>query len=182
MVTLSPGSSFHEAVPAQGCSRRDRAPVCVRKRREGKAERGSAYALIAGGGSAQACEARFELDSRAEEQHVSLERGQPECLDERLEDGWPRTLRTDVRRAAVGVCFERTGDPLKLRAERALVLGEPVGHGSVTVGSEKVPPTTSSRLSAPSTWTRTRYVPGRTRRTGNTTVGESAVSGVAGNV
>ncbi len=176
------GVELHEAVPAQGCSGRDRAPVRIRKGREGKAERGSADALVTGGGSAQAGEARFELDSRTEEQDVSLERGQAERLDQRLEYRRLCTHAVDVRRPAVGMRFERPGDSLELRAECPLVLGEPVGHGNVTVGSENVPPTTSSRLSAPSTWTRRRYVPGRTRRTGNTTVGESAVSGVAGNV
>ena len=97
-------------------------------------------------------------------------------------DRRPGTLpRRRFRRSRPSACaFERGRDPLELRAERLLVLGQPVAHGSVTVGSEKLPPSTSSRLSAPSTWTRTRYVPAGHRRTGNTTVGESAVSGWPG--
>ena len=126
----------------------------VREGSERERERRPARALASGRGGARVGDTRVELDARAEQEHLALERRQPEGGNDALERGSVLAFRSPLPR-------EVRGDAAELGRERALVLLEPRTH-SVTVGAAYVPAGASSRLSTPSTCTRTRYVPGIT--------------------
>jgi hypothetical protein len=140
--------------------RRERAPVRVGETGEREAERRRAQPLVAGGPRAKPGEPRLQLDACAEQHDVALERREAEARRQRLECRRRRALLLR-RRLAVRMRLETCADPRELFGQRTLVQLEPVVH-SVTCGSEYVSPVTSSGLSAPSTWIRTRYWPGST--------------------
>src|SRR4029079_2672960 len=72
--------------------RRESAPVRSRERGEGESERGPPQLAAAGRGRARVCKPRVELAPGAEQEHVTLEVREPECLDEPGEGDGTRAL------------------------------------------------------------------------------------------
>ena len=130
------------------------APVRFGEAAECERERRPVEPFVARRHRAEAPEPRLELDPGAEQQQVAFERRQPERLHDEPERRGPGRLARCLRPG-----FEQRRDAVELARQRALVLVQPGAHGIVTVGSLVLSNGSVTGLSAPSTWTRTKYVP-----------------------
>jgi hypothetical protein len=155
--------------------------VCARQRGEGEAECGMRLARIALRRRARSGKAGIQLDAGAEQKQITFKRRKLENSAQSFQRCWSRqgfcgfTQRFFfgvVAGAIVGVVFRFPGVPLQCRADQAhrrhqvaLVCFRPVqgwrsAHEIVTTGPTKLPEaSTINALSAPSTWTRTKYWP-----------------------
>ena len=107
-----------------GAARRaDRAPVCAREHRQGEAERGLEAASVALRLRAPGGELGVDLDPRAEQDHVDLERGQPEDRAHHVRGGGRRERR--------GRLVPRARERVEPRLD--------LGRGAVALGVEAEP-------------------------------------------
>ena len=120
---------------AERAGGRERAPVRIRERGEREPEGRPLDELVPCGACAQPGEARVELDPGTEQQHVALERGEPEAGGHAFEARRLLPDRVSLRLGtAAGPALEVRADPGELGHEGLLVLLR--DRHSVAFGSE----------------------------------------------